>query len=146
MNERLRDLADPLADEGAGRHGGRFNASLAAGLLWVVAVVPAFFLSFFWLPFAGVILLAALVLAIVALTQGRVLGGVSNLVCGLLGAPVGIFIGAWAVPLYLAKVGAGWMGAIYNLMIQWVYTGEPTSERILETLVPLLLRSVGYHE
>lgn len=37
-----------------------------------------------------------------------------------------------------------WMGAIYNLMIQWVYTGEPTSERIVETLVPLLLRSVGY--
>ena len=36
------------------------------------------------------------------------------------------------------------MGAIYNLMIQWVYTGEPTSERILQTLVPLLLNSVGH--
>lgn len=41
-------------------------------------------------------------------------------------------------------VSHAWMGAIYNLMIQWVYTGEPTSERILATLVPLLLRSVGY--
>ena len=41
-------------------------------------------------------------------------------------------------------VAHAWMGAIYSLMIQWVYTGEPTSERILETLVPLLLRSVGF--
>ena len=41
-------------------------------------------------------------------------------------------------------VSHAWMGAIYNLMIQWVYTGEPSSERILATLVPLLLRSVGY--
>lgn len=39
-----------------------------------------------------------------------------------------------------------WMGAIYNLVIQWVYTGEPTSERILETLLPLLLKSVDYHD
>jgi hypothetical protein len=39
-----------------------------------------------------------------------------------------------------------WMGAIYNLVIQWVYTGEPTSERILETLLPLLLNSVDYHD
>jgi TetR/AcrR family transcriptional regulator, fatty acid metabolism regulator protein len=41
-------------------------------------------------------------------------------------------------------VAHAWMGAIYNLMIQWVYTGEPTSERIVRTLVPLLLKSVGY--
>jgi len=41
-------------------------------------------------------------------------------------------------------VAHAWMGAIYNLMIQWVYTGEPASDRILGTLVPLLLRSVGY--
>ncbi len=41
-------------------------------------------------------------------------------------------------------VSHAWMGAIYNLMIQWVYTGEPSSERILATLVSLLLRSVGY--
>lgn len=37
-----------------------------------------------------------------------------------------------------------WMGAIYNLVIQWVYTGEPEQAQILATLVPLLLRSVGY--
>lgn len=41
-------------------------------------------------------------------------------------------------------VAHAWMGAIYNVVIQWVYTGEPTSERILETLLPLLLKSVGY--
>ncbi|GAB4516783.1 MAG: hypothetical protein OHK0046_22690 [Anaerolineae bacterium] len=37
-----------------------------------------------------------------------------------------------------------WMGAIYNIVIQWVYTGEPSSERILNTLLPLLLKSVDY--
>jgi AcrR family transcriptional regulator len=39
-------------------------------------------------------------------------------------------------------VSHAWMGAIYNVVIQWVYTGEPTQERILQTLVPLLLKSV----
>jgi TetR/AcrR family transcriptional regulator, fatty acid metabolism regulator protein len=43
-------------------------------------------------------------------------------------------------------VAHAWMGAIYNLMIQWVYTGEPTAERIIQTLVPLLLKSVGFNE
>lgn len=37
-----------------------------------------------------------------------------------------------------------WMGAIYSLVIRWVYTGEPEPARIMETLLPLLLRSVGY--
>lgn len=41
-------------------------------------------------------------------------------------------------------VAHAWMGAIYNLVIQWVYTGEPAQEQLLETLVPLLLGSVGY--
>jgi TetR/AcrR family transcriptional regulator, fatty acid metabolism regulator protein len=43
-------------------------------------------------------------------------------------------------------VAHAWMGAIYNVMIQWVYTGEPNAERILQTLVPLLLKSVGFSE
>ena len=37
-----------------------------------------------------------------------------------------------------------WMGAIYTLVIQWVSTAEPSKEEILEHLLPLLLRSVGY--
>lgn len=41
-------------------------------------------------------------------------------------------------------VAHAWMGAIYNLVIQWVYTGEPSSERIMDSLLPLLLKSVGY--
>lgn len=40
-------------------------------------------------------------------------------------------------------VSHAWMGAIYTIIIQWVYTGEPTHDEILETLVPLLLGSVG---
>ncbi len=43
-------------------------------------------------------------------------------------------------------IAHAWMGAIYNIVIQWVYTGEPTPDRILSTLLPLLLRSVGYDE
>ncbi len=43
-------------------------------------------------------------------------------------------------------VAHAWMGAIYNVVIQWVYTGEPTQERILNALLPLLLKSVGYQQ
>ncbi len=43
-------------------------------------------------------------------------------------------------------VSHAWMGAIYNVVIQWVYTGEPSQERILDALLPLLLKSVDYDE
>lgn len=43
-------------------------------------------------------------------------------------------------------IAHAWMGAIYNIVIQWVYTGEPTPERVMSTLLPMLLRSVGYEE
>lgn len=41
-------------------------------------------------------------------------------------------------------VAHAWMGAIYNVVIQWVYTGDPDPERIMKSLVPLLLKSVDY--
>ncbi len=41
-------------------------------------------------------------------------------------------------------VAYAWMGAIYGVIIQWIYTGEPAQERILTGLLPLLLRGVGY--
>lgn len=41
-------------------------------------------------------------------------------------------------------VAHAWMGAIYHLVIRWVYTGEPTSQTIVTELVPVLLRSVGH--
>lgn len=47
-------------------------------------------------------------------------------------------------PIDSEVVAHAWMGAIYNLVIQWVYTGDPTSERISSALVPLLLKSVDY--
>ena len=37
-----------------------------------------------------------------------------------------------------------WMGAIYNVVIRWVTTGEPEPPRIMNALLPLLLKSVGY--
>jgi len=43
-------------------------------------------------------------------------------------------------------VSHAWMGAIYNVVIQWVYTGEPAKEDIIDALLPLLLKSVGYQE
>lgn len=43
-----------------------------------------------------------------------------------------------------AIVAHAWMGAIYNVVIQWVYTAEPPPDKILAALLPLLLRSVGY--
>ena len=47
-------------------------------------------------------------------------------------------------PIDSDVVSHAWMGAIYNVVIQWVYTGEPTQERINAGLLPLLLKSVGY--
>ena len=46
-------------------------------------------------------------------------------------------------PVDTEVVAHAWMGAIYNVVIQWVYTGEPESQRIMTTLLPLLLNSVG---
>lgn len=43
-------------------------------------------------------------------------------------------------------VSRAWMGAINELVIRWVYTGEPEPGRIIETLLPILLRSVGYEQ
>ncbi len=47
-------------------------------------------------------------------------------------------------PVDAEVVSVAWMGAIYNVIIRWVYTGEPEPQRILDTLVPVLLKSVGY--
>ncbi|MBC8170031.1 MAG: TetR/AcrR family transcriptional regulator [Anaerolineae bacterium] len=49
-------------------------------------------------------------------------------------------------PLDSEIAARAWMGAIYEVVIHWVYTGEPTSESIMQTMLPLLLRSIGYDE
>ena len=49
-------------------------------------------------------------------------------------------------PINTFIVAHAWMGAIYSVVIQWVYTGEPSQEEIIDTLLPLLLRSIGYQE
>lgn len=41
-------------------------------------------------------------------------------------------------------VACAWMGAIYAVVIRWVYTGEPEPARILSSLLPVLLKSVGH--
>lgn len=49
-------------------------------------------------------------------------------------------------PVDTDVVSYAWMGAIYGIVIRWVYTGEPDSERILAAMLPLLLKSVGYED
>lgn len=49
-------------------------------------------------------------------------------------------------PVDTEIVAHAWMGAIYSVVIRWVYTGEPEPQRILSALLPTLLRSVGYVE
>lgn len=49
-------------------------------------------------------------------------------------------------PVNTQIVSHAWMGAIYNIVIQWVYTGEPTKDDIMDALLPLLLKSVSYQE
>lgn len=41
-------------------------------------------------------------------------------------------------------ISFAWMGAIYALVIRWINTNEPEPERIIASLVPALLKSVGY--
>jgi len=43
-------------------------------------------------------------------------------------------------------VAYAWMGAINEVVIRWVYTGEPTPEQALPTLRTILLRSIGVSE
>lgn len=43
-------------------------------------------------------------------------------------------------------VSHAWIGAINAVVIRWVYSGSPTPDRILSTLLPILLRGVGFEE
>ena len=49
-------------------------------------------------------------------------------------------------PLDTEVVSHAWIGAINSVVIRWVYTGSPTPDRILSTLLPVLLRGVGFEE
>ena len=47
-------------------------------------------------------------------------------------------------PVDTEVISYAWMGAVYSLVIRWVNTGEPEPQRILDNLLPVLLKSVGY--
>lgn len=49
-------------------------------------------------------------------------------------------------PVDTEVVATAWMGAINEVVIAWVYSGQPEPERIMSTLRPMLLRSVGFEE
>lgn len=51
------------------------------------------------------------------------------------------------IPLIDTEVVAyAWMGAINEVVIRWVYTGQPEPERTVPTLRTMLLRSIGVPE
>jgi len=47
-------------------------------------------------------------------------------------------------PIDTEVAAMGWMGAINEVVIQWIYSGQPEPERIMNTLRPMLLKSVGF--
>lgn len=49
-------------------------------------------------------------------------------------------------PIDTEVVAYAWMGAINEVVIRWVYTGQPEAERLLVPLRTMLLRSVGISE
>ncbi len=52
-----------------------------------------------------------------------------------------------SIPPIDTEVAAhAWMGAINEVVIRWVYTGDPPPERLLPALRTLLLRSIGVPE
>jgi len=46
-------------------------------------------------------------------------------------------------PIDTEIAAIAWMGAINEVVIRWVYTGEPSPDRILPVLRTILLRSIG---
>lgn len=49
-------------------------------------------------------------------------------------------------PIDTEVAAYAWMGAINEVVIRWVYTGQPEPERVLPTLRTMLLRSIGVSE
>lgn len=49
-------------------------------------------------------------------------------------------------PVDVELTAQAWLGSIYHVVIRWVLVGEPQPQRMTDTLVPLLLRSVGIDE
>lgn len=47
-------------------------------------------------------------------------------------------------PIDTEVAAMAWMGAINEVVIQWIYSGHPDPERIMGTLRPMLLKSVGF--
>ena len=47
-------------------------------------------------------------------------------------------------PVNIEVISLAWMGAIYALIIHWVNTNEPDPQSIMTSLVPALLKSIGY--
>jgi len=47
-------------------------------------------------------------------------------------------------PIDTTIVAYAWVGAINELVMRWIQTGQPEPERILPTLRTMLLRSIGF--
>lgn len=49
-------------------------------------------------------------------------------------------------PVNTTIVAYAWTGAINEVVIHWVYTGEPEPDEIMKTLLPMLLRGIGFED
>ena len=134
VDELSARLAESIAEAIAGAHGalGKVEAALRAGLLTFAQHKDL----------ARILLLESVSLgAAYEAKRAEVHGRFADLIRGYLDEAVSE--GAIA-PLDTRVATLAWLGAVNELVIQWLHSGEPDLlTRVVPALTPMLLRSIG---
>ena len=134
VDELSARLAESIAEAIAGAHGalGKVEAALRAGLLTFAQHKDL----------ARILLLESVSLgAAYEAKRAEVHGRFADLIRGYLDEAVSE--GAIA-PLDTRVATLAWVGAVNELVIQWLHGGEPDLlTRVVPALTPMLLRSIG---
>ena len=134
VDELSARLAESIAEAIAGAHGalGKVEAALRAGLLTFAR----------HRDLARILLLESVSLgAAYEAKRAEVHGRFADLIRGYLDEAVSE--GAIA-PLDTRVATLAWLGAVNELVIQWLHSGEPDLlTRVVPALTPMLLRSIG---
>jgi AcrR family transcriptional regulator len=134
VDELSARLAESIAAAIAGAHGalGKVEAALRAGLLTFAQHKDL----------ARILLLESVSLgAAYEAKRAEVHGRFANLIRGYLDEAVAE--GAIA-PIDTRVATLAWLGAVNELVIQWLHSGEPDLlTRVVPALTPMLLRSIG---
>ena len=134
VDELSARLAESIAEAIAGAHGalGKVEAALRAGLLTFAQHKDL----------ARILLLESVSLgAAYEAKRAEVHGRFADLIRGYLDEAVSE--GAIA-PLDTRVATLAWLGAVNELVIQWLHGGEPDLlTRVVPALTPMLLRSIG---